>query len=289
MDRQIQIKSTLKANNESLLWSPAACCRFVGNTIATEKRQQAAALQGTGHGPIRTFLFPRLLSLLFVLCCASTLMADSLASQNSNGNKLFAQGKYQDAEKAYLDAEVKHPGRPEILYNLGNSLIKQKKYEKGVQTLRQSGGKGEKEIRENSWYNSGNAYFLMGDYKDSSDAFIQALRLNPADKDAKHNLELALMKLKQQQQQQSKPDQGSRNSQNTKQDQSSRDKQKQGNTGNQRQPEAGRQSAGNLKNEGPISKEQAMQILDALKNQELQDQRMLFRNRAIQKSNSRDW
>jgi Ca-activated chloride channel family protein len=235
-------------------------------------------------GPVRRFL-PALL-VLFLLACPSALMADSLASENRKGNSLFAQGKYQDAGKVYLDAEVNHPGRPEILYNLGNSLIKQRKYDKAIQTLRQPIDKGDKETKQNSWYNAGNAYFLMGDYKDSSDAFIQALRLNPADKDAKHNLELALMKLKQQQ---SKPDQNSRNSQNPQQDRRSTDKQNQGNTGNQDQRGAGRQSARDFKNEGLISKEQAMQILDALKNQELQDQRMLYQHRAGQQAKTKDW
>jgi Ca-activated chloride channel family protein len=234
---------------------------------------------------------PALLSVLVLLACASASMADSLASDNKKGNRLFAQGKYRDAEKAYLDAEVNHPGRAEILYNLGNSLVKQKKYDKGIQMLRQSIDNGENETKENSWYNAGNAYFLMGDYKNSSDAFIQALRLNPADKDAKHNLELASMKLKhqRQQQQQSKSDQNSRNSQNPKQDRRLNDKQNQGNTGKQDQGGAGRQPARDFKNEGPISKEQAIQILDALKNQELQDQRMLFEHRASQRPKTKDW
>jgi len=47
-------------------------------------------------------------------------------------------GKYEDAEKAYVEAQVKSPGKPEVLYNLGNALIKQKKYDQGLQSLRQS-------------------------------------------------------------------------------------------------------------------------------------------------------
>ncbi len=99
-----------------------------------------------------------------------------------------------------MDAQVKNPGKPEVLYNLGNSLIKQKKYSQGVQSLRQSANKGDKAIRENSWYNTGNALFEAGHFKDSAEAFVQSLKLDPSDKDAKHNLELALLKLKEQQQ-----------------------------------------------------------------------------------------
>jgi len=231
-------------------------------------------------------LFQTLLFVLVLLADASALMADSLASENRKGNSLFAQGKYQDAEKVYLDAEVDHPDRPEILYNLGNSLIKQKKYDKGIEALHQSIDKGKNQTKENSWYNAGNAYFLMGDYKDSSNAFIQALRLDPADKDAKHNLELALMKLKQQQQ--SKPDQNSRNSQSPKQDQRLTDKQNQGNTGNQDR-NGGGQPPHETRREGTITKDQALQILDAMKNQEVQDQHMLFEHRTSQQPRTRDW
>ena len=56
-------------------------------------------------------------------------LADSVASKNKEGNRLFEQWKYQDAEKAYLEAQAGMPGRPELSYNLGNSLIKQKKYD----------------------------------------------------------------------------------------------------------------------------------------------------------------
>jgi tetratricopeptide (TPR) repeat protein len=244
-------------------------------------------------------ILPASLVIVFLLADASPLKADSLASQNKRGNRLFAQGRYQEAENAYLDAEVNHPGRPEILYNLGNSLIKQKKYDKGLQTLRQSIDKGEKETKEHSWYNAGDAYFLVGDYKNSCDAFIQALKLNPADKDAKHNLELALMKLKQQQQ--SKPDQSNRNSENPKQNPRSMDKRNQANSGNQNQNRGGDQkeqnqnrsregqSARDSRSAGSITKEQALQILDALKNQELQDQRMLFEHRVTQRPKTKDW
>ncbi len=234
-------------------------------------------------------IFPALLLIVLLQAGASLLMADSLASQNKKGNRLFAQGKYQEAEKAYLDAEVKHPGRPEVLYNLGNSLIKQKKYEKGIQTLHQPIDKGEKQTKENSWYNAGNAFYLMGDYKNSSDAFIQALKLNPDDQDAKHNLELALMKLKQQQ---AKSNQNSRDSEEQKQD-----KKNQANAGNQNQSKGQEQkskdqnhsSGDQPKSSGSITKERALQILDALKNQELQDQRMLFQNRPDQRPKAKDW
>ena len=128
--------------------------------------------------------------------------ADSPASKNKEGNRLFAQGKYQDAEKAYLEAQASMPGRPELSYNLGNSLIKQQKFDQALQALHQAVSKGDKSLQVKGWYNVGNALFDMGNFQNSAQAYIQALRLNPADRDAKHNLELALRKMQQQNQEQ---------------------------------------------------------------------------------------
>jgi hypothetical protein len=36
------------------------------------------------------------------------------------GNKLFDQGKYEDAQKAYLEAKTETPHRPETLHKLGS-------------------------------------------------------------------------------------------------------------------------------------------------------------------------
>ena len=231
---------------------------------------------------------------------SSELRAESLASKVREGNRLFAKGKFAEAETAYMDAQVKNPGKPEVLYNLGNSLIKQKKYSQGVQSLRQSANKGDKVIRENSWYNTGNALFEAGRFKDSAEAFVQSLKLDPSDKDAKHNLELALLKLKEQQQSAAK--QKPNNSDKSKQDNSSSGKngqqqrQQSGQEGrnkpgdgNDQTDSARQQESPKGQRAGSISKEQAAQILDAVRDQELEEQRKLLEMRARRTSNGKDW
>lgn len=216
--------------------------------------------------------------------------AETMASKNKEGNQLFSEGKYAEAEKAYLDAQVKSPGKPEVLYNFGNSLIKQNKLDQGMQALHQSMNQGSSEIKTHSWYNTGNALFAKGNFQDASQAYIQALKLNPSDKDAKHNLELSLMKMDQKKQKQNDQKQKQQNSENQKQSQD--DQKKPGNNpketnsqknGEKQQQEAPRQQAGS------ISKEQAQQILDAFQSRELEEQRKLRERRAGQRSNERDW
>ncbi len=226
---------------------------------------------------------------------APDCMAESPAARNNKGNRLFDKGKYEDAEKAYLSAQGDAPGQPEILYNLGNSLIKQKKWKEGEQILGQAIHKGDKTVQEKSWYNTGNALFSADDFKGASDAYIQALKLNPSDADAKHNLELALLKLQQQEQQQSDKNQ-KQNSSKSNRDKSSdnRDSQK---TPQQKQNPGGTQQAQNqpqqsgesARHNEPISKDQAMQLLDAVQNQEKEEQRKMLERRATARAGGKDW
>jgi tetratricopeptide (TPR) repeat protein len=237
---------------------------------------------------------------VFVLAGVSPARADSVASKNKDGNRLFGQGKYQEAEKAYLDAEVQSPGRAELLYNLGNTLIKQKKYEQALQSLRQAVSKGDEGLQESSWFNAGNALFEMGNFRNSAQAYIQALRINPADKDAKYNLEMALQKMKQQKQMGAGKDQkdNSQQSQESKENQQSannesqqQDKQKQQSSPQQqdRNKPANPQATQAEQRDESLSKERALQILDALKNQEVAEQRKLLERKARRKPNARDW
>jgi Ca-activated chloride channel family protein len=238
-------------------------------------------------------------TVVVILMTLSNLHAGSLASKNKEGNRFFAQGKYQEAERAYLDAQVNSPGRPEILYNLGNSLIKQKKYNQGIQALHQSMNKGDSGIKENSWFNEGNALFLMGNYKDSVQAYIQSLRLDPTDRDAKHNLELALMKLKQQEQRDSNNNREQKDSEKPNQNQSNNGKANRNQSGNNGPVGSAKrnethefekpQTAQPAQHKDSISKEQALQILDAVQSQELEEQRKLLEGRARRRSNGKDW
>ncbi len=237
-----------------------------------------------------------LLSLLAFAVAFSELRAESLASKIRKGNRLFSQRKYADAEAAYLDAQVKNPGKPEVLYNLGNSLVKQRKYSQAIQSLSQATGQGDKIIRQNSWYNTGNAFFEAGRFKDSAEAYVQALKLDPSDRDAKHNLELALLKLKDQKsganQKQKKSDDSNNgkqgNSSNGEGRQAQKDKSESGGRKDQNIP-AAQQEPQVIPRPDSISKEQAAQILDAVRAQELEQQRKLLETLARRKANGKDW
>jgi Ca-activated chloride channel family protein len=230
---------------------------------------------------------------LSLLAGVPVALADSAGSKNKNGNRLFEQGKYEEAQKAYQEAQIQKPDRPEPLYNAGNALIKQKKYDQALQQLNQAISKADKGLQSWGWYNAGNALYEMGQFRDSASAYIQSLKLNPADRDAKYNLELALKKLQEQQQQQSR--------QNQKNDEQGKEVPDQG-KGPKPPPQSGDQdnqedpnkpvqpkSTRGEQGDAQFSKERALQILDALENQELAEQRKLMKQSARRKVAGRDW
>lgn len=265
--------------------------------IDTNKGKVVAARAGVPPALPANFV---VVALFLFLAMPQICAAESAASKNNRGNRLFAQGKYEDAEKSYIAAQSEGPGKPEVSYNLGNSLIKQKKYREGVQALGQSIGKGDKGISEKSWFNTGNALYSEGNYKDSAAAYVEALKLDPSDQDAKHNLELALMKLRQQEQEKSNKDsKQQQNSKNENKDKPSGSKESQ-----PKQPQNNQSGSGNKdqqkgmekpqpmqfsRPEGAMSKEQALQLLDAVQAQETKEQRQLLENRAREKARGKDW
>jgi Ca-activated chloride channel family protein len=278
-----EFESRLFQNFEDRFQYPLALAilfLFAALWISERRKPGSAWFHGRGIWG-RTGRLTAMLTLALALVIPQHARAESPASKNNKGNRLFNQGKFEEAEKAYIAAQGDDPGKPEILYNLGNSLIKQKKYQEGVRSLAQSMGKGDKAIKEKGWYNTGDALFAMGNYKDAADSFIQALRMDPHDMDAKHNLELALLKLKQQEQQNSASGQQQKSSKDSRASQSQQNKgAQQGQQSPQPPPEKKKES---------LSRERALQLLDAMKDQEKEEQRKLAEHQARSTSGTKDW
>jgi Ca-activated chloride channel family protein len=221
-----------------------------------------------------------------------SVSAESPASKNGQGNRLFYEGKYPEAEKLYLEAQADLPDRPELFFNLGNALIRQKKYDLGLQALQQAGSKGDRMLRAKSWFNAGNALFELGNFGDAAQAYAQSLRADSSDREAKHNLELALMKL---QEQQKRPRQDQEQNQNKDQQQPGgqapdpSEKERESGQKPQENRPADPKSSEADQREGSFTRERALQILDALQNQELLEQKKQLERLARRKVAGRDW
>lgn len=119
------------------------------------------------------------------------------------GNEQYANGAYENAEVSYRRALDLNPESFEASVNLGNALYKQQKYQDAMQQYQTV---GEKELtaaqKAELFYNIGNAHFNAKELEKSIEAYKNALRYNPSDREARYNLAKAQQQLQQQQQQQ---------------------------------------------------------------------------------------
>jgi Ca-activated chloride channel homolog len=201
------------------------------------------------------------------------------------GNKQFNKGQYSDAEASYRKALEKKNNFQEADFNLGDAVYQQKRYEEAVKqftltskTMTDAGN------RAAAYHNLGNSYVENKDYPKAIDAYQNALRLRPQDRDTKYNLAYANAMMKQQNQDK-KNNKDNKNKQNQDkkdqpQDPKDQDKKDQDKPGqgdpkdNKDKPEPKRG------NRQELSKEQAEKLLQALKAEEQKAQEKMQKKTA---------
>lgn len=190
-------------------------------------------------------------------------------SENQNirrGNKNFENEKFQDAELNYRKALEKNENSFRGNFNLGNSVYRQENYDEAANAFKRAiVNQTDKTERSKAFYNFGNSMLMNQQIPESIEAYKNALRLNPDDEDARHNLAYAQQLLQQQQEQQQQggdkkdDDQDQKNNQQQQQQQQ-QDQDKQQQPGEQQQKESGQPQQ--------ISRQEAERMLQALKEDE---------------------
>jgi Ca-activated chloride channel family protein len=140
--------------------------------------------------------FPAALAPLLVL---GLLSCSTSQRQAARGQQLYEQGKYLEAYAAYQTV-LRQQGGSDLRYNAGNALYRLKQYNEAARTWRDALTGAPDQLRHEAYFNMGNAFVradedanaLSGYLERAMDAYEEALRLNPADRDAKWNLEIAL-------------------------------------------------------------------------------------------------
>ncbi len=164
------------------------------------------------------------------------------------GNKLFDEGNYREAEIMYNKATQVNPNSPSANYNLALSLVKQLKTTENDSIKNDMMARAynlfelvpsltkDSTIIAMAYHNMGNLRYGSEDFKAAVDSYKLSLRHNPNDNDTRYNLRMAQLKLQQQQQQnqdQQNKDQQDQDNQNQdnkdqqNQDQQNQDQQKQ--------------------------------------------------------------
>jgi Ca-activated chloride channel homolog len=251
-----------------------------------------------------------LLSLIicFSWCLLGFTWGDLLARNTKKGNNLFDTGQYDEALQAYTEADVNSktgdPRLPKLYNNMGNTLYQQGKYDQAVAMYQKAlEASHDNRFKADVQYNAGNVWFKQRDYQKALESYKQALKLNPKHPQAKQNKELVeklIVKPPPQQQQQqqdqenkekNKEQQNQQQQQSQDQEQNQQEEEQKTQPEKQQQPQEQEQQAAK-KPENPedrekqLSKEEALRILDALKEKEkLQQQKFQSLPRPVEK----DW
>lgn len=150
-------------------------------------------------------------------------------AQNENqwikkGNEAYNKKQYQVAGDNYKKAAEKNPMNEKAQYNLGNALYKNEKPEEAIAAYDAAIQNSRLPIEKSgTFYNKGVVLQNNKKLPECIEAYKNTLRLNPADEDARLNLQKALQQQKQQQQN----DKDNKDKNKPKDDPKKRDQQKQ--------------------------------------------------------------
>ena len=212
----------------------------------------------------------RAATMFLLLATATASMAQADRQYIRNGNKLFRSGQFDQAEVAYRKAIEKNPRNPQAHYNLGNSLMAQRKDSAAIQSLQKSTELETSKIRKAmAYHNMGVVCQQHKMYGEAIEAYKNALRMNPKDDATRYNLELCKRQQKNQQNQQKQQDKDNKdkNGQDKKDEKQNKDKQDK-----------------NKNKENKMSKENAEQLLNAAMQQEKSTQQRM--KKAMQRPRS---
>jgi len=111
------------------------------------------------------------------------------------GLKAYDEGRFEDALRAFQDAEREAPGNPALEYNRGNALYRLGRFDEARESYRRAADSAGTSLKERDLYNMGNALASLGDTQGAIGAYRKALVLEPQDEAARHNLEVLLRKI----------------------------------------------------------------------------------------------
>jgi len=124
--------------------------------------------------------------LLLVVGCGSQ---DPIADQLDDANQVFTHDPAGSVAR-YRDLQAKRPSAPEISIDLGNALGALGQHDRALVEYGRGidGAKGT--TRAIAFYDRATSLFRLGRILDARAAYVEALRLDPNDRDAKFNVEV---------------------------------------------------------------------------------------------------
>jgi tetratricopeptide (TPR) repeat protein len=222
------------------------------------------------------------------------------------GRSEYDKGNHPAALESFEKASASRPHDPRAKFNVADGLYKNGKYPEAGTMYKALGQDAKSPVALPSRFNLGNTLYQQKDWKGAIDAYRDALRLAPGDADTLRNMELALRELKKQEEQQKKDQQDQKKKQDKDQqgkqdqndgkgqdqkqdpkDQRAQNKPQDGKPSRPETPEEREQKR--FQQETGMPKERAMQLLEALQQNEKAEQKKLLAAQRAQKKKGKDW
>jgi hypothetical protein len=148
--------------------------------------------------------------IMLILAKIGTVHAESAKHLVAAGNQAFANGKYDEALRAYEKAAVAEPESARILFNKGAAEYMQGNFQQAIELFEQAAVKSRAtELEARCHYNMGNGYFRESERQRDSDlkkslaalqqsiaSYQKGLQLDPELADAARNIEVARLTMK---------------------------------------------------------------------------------------------
>ena len=201
---------------------------------------------------------------IFLLSVASVSAQKAERDYIRKGNRLFNDSVFVDAEVNYRKALEVNPKSTVSMYNLGNTLSQQQKFQDAMEQYVAAGKIEKDEMKLAHIYHNMGVLFQAGkDYAKAVEAYKMSLRNNPADDETRYNLALAQKMLKDQQQNQDQNQDQNKDQQQKQDQQQDKNKDKQ-NDQKQDEKKDQQQPPKSEKKDNQMSKENAEQLLNSV-------------------------
>jgi Ca-activated chloride channel family protein len=195
------------------------------------------------------------------------------------GNKLYKKSEYAGSEGMYRRAQAQEKQGGDAGFNLGGALYKQGRFGEAAGEFSKAAvsSEGDSLKQAEGFYNLGNSLVKEQKFEEGIEAYINSLKLNPGDIQAKYNLAWAKDQLKKQEEQQKQQDDNKEN----KDDQQEKNDQEQDKNKDQQNPDDQQEQQDQQQDQQPsISREDAKRLLDAMAAREKETQEKVQRDKA---------
>ena len=224
------------------------------------------------------------------------------------GNELYNQLKFEEAEIAYKKALDKNPNYAKASYNLANTIYQKNKNKEAVfQYDLAEKIAPDKMSKAETFHNMGNAFMKEKQYDKAVEAYKNAMRNNSKDDETRYNLAMAQKLLKNQQNKDNKDNKDKKDDKKDGKNKDQKDKEggdkdkkdknkdkgkdKENDKGDPKKDKDDQQNKDQKPRPNQLSPEQMKQLLEAMNNEENKTQKKLNaqKSRGQKIKQEKDW